>query len=149
MPLAIATRNLFYNFLLVRSLLPFKTTGCITSLQVFNSPLQAALRTKNRPKKDEKLVLKKVYSTGYSQAVTHPSTNPAQRCLTSVIGRELVLSAWYGRRHSLSNSTAYLYTQQSTKKAFNSPLQASCITGKKFSKNKKVYNTRYSQAVKY
>ena len=37
----------------------------------------------------------------YSQAVTHPSTNTTQRCLTSVIGRELVLSTWYGRRHSL------------------------------------------------
>ena len=35
----------------------------------------------------------------YSQAVTHPSTNTTQRCLTSVIGRELVLSTWYGRRH--------------------------------------------------
>ena len=34
----------------------------------------------------------KVYSTLYSQAVTHPSTNRARRCLTSVIGRELVLS---------------------------------------------------------
>ena len=34
----------------------------------------------------------KVYSTRYSQAVTHPSTNRARRCLTSVIGRELVLS---------------------------------------------------------
>ena len=43
-------------------------------------------------------VMKKVYDTGYSQAVTHPSTNPARRCLTSVIRRELVLSAWYGRR---------------------------------------------------
>ena len=36
-----------------------------------------------------------------SQAVTHPSTNlkqpPAQRCLTSVIGREPVFSTWYGR----------------------------------------------------
>ena len=31
-------------------------------------------------------------STLYSQAVTHPSTNEAQRCLTSVIGRELVHS---------------------------------------------------------
>ena len=34
----------------------------------------------------------------YSQAVTHPSTNIAQCCLTSVIGRELVCSTWYGRR---------------------------------------------------
>ena len=34
----------------------------------------------------------------YSQAVTHPSTNTTQCCLTSVIGRELVLSTWYGRR---------------------------------------------------
>ena len=33
-----------------------------------------------------------VYSTMYSQAVTHPSTNMAQCCLTSVIGRELVFS---------------------------------------------------------
>ena len=32
-----------------------------------------------------------------SQAVTHPSTNQTQRCLTSVIGRELVFSTWYGR----------------------------------------------------
>ena len=28
----------------------------------------------------------------YAQAVTHPSTNRARRCLTSVIGREPVLS---------------------------------------------------------
>ena len=32
----------------------------------------------------------------YSQAVTHPSTNMAQCCLTSVIRRELVFSTWYG-----------------------------------------------------
>ena len=31
-----------------------------------------------------------VYSTKYSQAVTHPSTNLAQCYLTSVIRRELV-----------------------------------------------------------
>ena len=37
-------------------------------------------------------------STQCSQAVTHPSTNRAQHCLTSVIGRELVCSMWYGRR---------------------------------------------------
>ena len=40
-----------------------------------------------------------VYSIVYSQAVTHPSTNTTRCCLTSVIGRELVLSTWYGRRH--------------------------------------------------
>ena len=38
------------------------------------------------------------YGTAYSQAVTHPSTNAAQCCLTSVIRRELVFSTWYGRR---------------------------------------------------
>ena len=47
-----------------------------------------------------------VYSTMYSQAVTHPSTNMAQCCLTSVIRRELVFSTWYGRRqcNSVFNS---------------------------------------------
>ena len=42
-----------------------------------------------------------VYNIVYSQAVTHPSTNTTRCCLTSVIGRELVLSTWYGRRHWL------------------------------------------------
>ena len=45
---------------------------------------------------------KKVYSTEYSQAVTHPSTNSAQCCLTSVIRRELVYSTWYGSRQELT-----------------------------------------------
>ena len=40
---------------------------------------------------------KEAYDTGYSQAVTHPSTNPARQSLTSVIGREPVFSLWYGR----------------------------------------------------
>ena len=48
-------------------------------------------KTKNEKRKKED------NSTRGSQAVTHPSTNRAQRCLTSVIGRELVFSAWYGR----------------------------------------------------
>ena len=41
----------------------------------------------------------KAYSTRYSQAVTHPSTDRARRCLTSQIGRDGVCSTWYGRRH--------------------------------------------------
>ena len=52
-------------------------------------------KKKNRRKEEEE---KKVYSTRYSQAVTHPSTNRARRCLTSVIGREPVFSTWYGHR---------------------------------------------------
>ena len=46
-----------------------------------------------------KVIYRQVHSTQYSQAVTHPSTNYARRCLTSVIGRELVYSTWYGRWH--------------------------------------------------
>ena len=40
---------------------------------------------------------KKANNTRSSQAVSHPSTILAQCCLTSVIGRELVYSTWYGR----------------------------------------------------
>ncbi|ESO98700.1 hypothetical protein LOTGIDRAFT_114089, partial [Lottia gigantea] len=49
--------------------------------------------------KMESTAQKGAYSTRCSQAVTHPSTNRARRWLTSVIGRELVLSTWFGRRH--------------------------------------------------
>ena len=42
---------------------------------------------------------KEAYNTCCSQVVTHPSTEQARHCLTSVIRRELVYSVWYGRRH--------------------------------------------------
>ena len=42
--------------------------------------------------------MQNAYNTRDSQAVTHPSTNRARRCLTSVIRREPVYSTWYGRR---------------------------------------------------
>ena len=50
----------------------------------------------------------KGYSTGYSQAVTHPSTNPACGCLTSEIERDRVHSTEYGRIHWLRN-LSWLY----------------------------------------
>ena len=55
--------------------------------------VQFLIVIKNRNAVKLKLRTKpKVYSTQYSQAVIHPSTNRSQPCLTSVIGRELVYS---------------------------------------------------------
>ena len=54
-------------------------------------------KKKEEKKKREENGKKVANSTRCSQAVTHPSTNRARRCLTSVIGREPVLSTWYGR----------------------------------------------------
>ena len=42
----------------------------------------------------------KAYSTRYSQAVSHPSTNQARPCLASEIRRDRARSGWYGRRRS-------------------------------------------------
>ena len=42
--------------------------------------------------------LAKAYNTWDSQAVSDPSTNQAQRCLTCQIGRDGVCSTWYGRK---------------------------------------------------
>ena len=56
-------------------------------------------------------------STRCSQAVTHPSTDRARRCLTSVIRREPVFSTWYGRWRegsdflALDSSSMKLYWQ--------------------------------------
>ena len=69
-----------------------------------------AKKKKKKKRRKKKKKKKKAYSTRYSQAVTHPSTNLARRCLTSVIGREPVFSTWYGRRH-LTHSFTPTYTQ--------------------------------------
>ena len=57
-----------------------------------------------------------------SQAVTHPSTNHAQRCLTSVIGRELVCSTWYGRWREKGQGEGLLRGWVRTKHSYNSLL---------------------------
>ena len=57
--------------------------------------------------KRKTIVIQKAYNTEYTQAVTHPSTNSARCCLTSVIGRELVFSTWYGRRHVMCSNLVY------------------------------------------
>ena len=43
----------------------------------------------------------KAYGTRDSQAVSDPSTNRAQRCLTGQIERDGVFSTWYGRKRNI------------------------------------------------
>ena len=52
---------------------------------------------------------KKAYSTWYSQAVSHPSTNQAQPRLASEIGRDRACSGWYGRKRRTRATIPYLY----------------------------------------
>ena len=52
----------------------------------------------NLEKRDDFRARQKAYGTRDSQAVSDPSTNRAQRCLTCQIGRDGVLSTWYGRK---------------------------------------------------
>ena len=58
-----------------------------------------------------KVIKWKGYGTGYSQAVTHPSTNPACSCLTSEIERDRVHSTEYGRIRQQSNRATLIQTQ--------------------------------------
>ena len=59
----------------------------------------------------------KAYGTGSSQAVPHPSTVPARRCLTSVIERERVLSSWCGRKRLPTPSTDGHFARRHQSKA--------------------------------
>ena len=56
-------------------------------------------KRKEEEEEEEEKKKKEDYSTQSSQVVSNPSTNRARRGLTSLIGREVVLSSWYGRNH--------------------------------------------------
>ncbi len=49
----------------------------------------------------------KAYSTWYSQAVSHPSTNQARPCLASEIRRDRA-PGWYGRKRIQCSRAGYL-----------------------------------------
>ena len=66
-----------------------------------SGPVPAVLQDKCWYARIDQQHKKGLYSTKYSQTVTHPSTNSARCCLTLVIERELVCSAWCGLRHLL------------------------------------------------
>lgn len=57
------------------------------------------------PRRGQKGV-QKAYSTRYSQAVSHPSTNQARPCLASEIRRDRARSGWYGRRRGRPSPTS-------------------------------------------
>ena len=59
-------------------------------------------------KRDPKTKTFKAYSTGYSQAVSHPGTNLALQALTAVNGREPVLFLWCGRRRKANQKSTYM-----------------------------------------
>ena len=59
-------------------------------------------------KRDPKTKTFKAYSTGYSQAVSHPGTNLALQALTAVNGRQPVLFLWCGRRRKASQKSSYM-----------------------------------------
>ena len=58
--------------------------------------------------RDPKTKTFKAYSTGYSQAVSHPGTNLALQALTAVNGRQPVLFLWCGRRRKANQKSSYM-----------------------------------------
>ena len=70
--------------------------------------------------------MQKAYGTRDSQAVSDPSTNRAQRCLTCQIGRDGVFSTWYGRKRKHTNlhlrhADSFRKTQQKVCKKLTAP----------------------------
>ena len=69
-------------------------------IDIFSGNLtQAWLKKSTRLIKTKRILKRETYSAWCFQAVTHQSTNHVRSCLTSVSGRQSVVSTWYGRRH--------------------------------------------------
>ncbi len=77
----------------------------------------------------------KAYGTWYSQAVTHPSTNQARRCLTSVIRREPVLSTWYGRKHLVAVILTFYSCECSKNPNFSKKINTRVLQSEKYKAN--------------
>ncbi len=85
--------------------------SCLCDVNETRVPCGRSRKKSIKKTKQYEIKMKNVYCTRCSQAVTHPSTIRARRCLTSVIGREPVFSTWYGRRQSLAANLSYIYTR--------------------------------------
>lgn len=78
---------------LVRGAPSFRGADCPGGVLVRAGPRPAVAKAKRGQKRRRE---KKAYSTRYSQAVSHPSTNQARPCLASEIRRDRARSGWYG-----------------------------------------------------
>ena len=95
--------------------LKFKSTRYVWISYSWANHNAKKIDTFTTPFDKKKKKMQNVYSNLYSQAVTHPSTNRSQPCLTSVIGRELVYSRWYGRRHEIEDEILMQWSQMQKK----------------------------------
>ncbi len=93
-------------------------------------------RTHNLPilTPDKYSVLTKC-ATRYCQAVTHPSTKHARRCLTSVIRREPVLSTWYGRKHLVAVILTFYSCECSKNPNFSKKINTRVLQSEKYKAN--------------
>lgn len=81
---------------LMRGAPSFRGADCPGGVLVRAGPRPAVAKAQRGQKKRKRK--RKAYSTRYSQAVSHPSTNQARPCLASEIRRDRARSGWYGRR---------------------------------------------------
>ena len=88
-----------------------KNTSSTKRLNIFLRLAALLFKAVSPPKKQRPLHRegKKAYSTWYSQAVSHPSTNQARPALDQ-IRWDRMRSGWYGRKRRQSRQIHYLYT---------------------------------------